>query len=111
MDLCWVLGLPGQVQAGCVLGLRGFRWFRAYVRDCNSTPSRFRTLSGLTKPYIVLISSLKSGGVPLEGTLVIPFYVLCRVSDGRFWGRWVSLLVQDTSSCSIAHTLWPTNPQ
>ena len=47
------------------------------VRDYNSTPQRypprrFRTILGRISPYIVLISSLSPGGVPLGGTIVIP---------------------------------------
>ena len=66
-------------QYGISLGLMvkdlGFRG----IRDYNSTPPkgtippRLRTLLGLIKPYIVLISSLNPGGVPLGGgTIVIP---------------------------------------
>ena len=43
---------------------------RAFVRDCNSTSPRFRTLLGLIKPYIVLISSFNPGGCTFGGDTI-----------------------------------------
>ena len=37
------------------------------MKGITIVPRRFITLLGLIKPYIVLISSLQPGGLPLEG--------------------------------------------
>ena len=67
------------------LGIRGWGLGSAgLVRDYNSTPSkgvrpRFRTLLGLIKLYMVFVSSLNPGGVPLGGYYCHPLLRVCGV--------------------------------